>query len=163
MAFDLGRALEDRAERLLLPDTVPVKAPKEETGGTPSFPVEVMAGAAGDFATVYGETLEPPTQFFYVSFLTCLGNVLAWRLTLASELHVEPRLYVLILGESADDRKSTAISKTVDFFKETITDFPVCYGLGSAEGLEKVFAQSANTLVFFDELRTFVSKSRIDG
>jgi 5S rRNA maturation endonuclease (ribonuclease M5) len=140
--------------------------PQIEQSRIPPFP-DILSGAAGEFATVYGEALEPPKQFFFMSYLTCLGNALSGRLIVKSELSVEPRLYTLILGESADDRKSTAISKTVDFFCDAITEFPVCHGLGSAEGLttalNKQSGEDKSVLLVFDEFKTFVSKSRIDG
>ena len=62
-----------------------------------NFP-NIMSGVAGDFANLYSNYLEPPHQFFYMSFLTCLGSILADRLTLASEISQQPRLYVLLLS-----------------------------------------------------------------
>ena len=130
-----------------------------------AFPKFAMGGLAGDFADLYSSYLEPPKEFFYFSFLTCLGSVLANRLTLASEIRPQPRLYTLILGQSADDRKSTAISKTVEFFKEALGTFHVCYGVGSAEGLQEKIKECGNNglLLFFDELKAFVSKCKIEA
>ena len=122
-----------------------------------------MTGLAGDFATAYSDVLEPPKHFFYISFLTCLGNVLASSLTLNSSLGVEPRLYTLIVGESADDRKSTAIDKTVDFFKSGLERFEHCEGVGSAEGLQRRFKSTRYLLLFLDELASFIAKAKIQG
>ena len=58
-----------------------------------TFPYDVMAGAAGRFAEVYGSVLETPKEFLYMSYLTCLGTILSKRLTLASEIAPQPRLY----------------------------------------------------------------------
>lgn len=126
------------------------------------FPEEVMTGLAGDFATVYSSHLEVPRHFFYMSFLTCLGTITAEYLSVASEITPQPRLYVLLLGESADDRKSTAITKTVDFFKWSYEGFPVCFGVGSAEGLQKRLETGNRLLLCFDELKQFISKCKID-
>lgn len=98
-----------------------------------------------------------------MSFITCLGSILAGRVTLESELKPQPRLYTLLLGQSADDRKSTALSKTVEFFKETITEFPTCWGVGSAEGLQKKFEDGDNLLLCFDEFKQFVGKCKIQS
>src|SRR5208283_686954 len=87
------------------------------------------------FPEVYSHHMEPPKHFFYMAYLTCLGNVLTKRLIINSEISPEPRYYIVIIGESADDRKSTAINKTTAFFEEAIPDFSVCNGVGSAEGL----------------------------
>ena len=72
------------------------------------FPRNVMTGAAGSFAKLYGSTLETPKEFLYMSYLTCLGTVLSRRLTLASEILPQPRLYTILLGQSADERKSSS-------------------------------------------------------
>lgn len=134
-----------------------------------TFP-DIMAGAAGEFAKVYSSHLEPPAHFFYMSYLACLGNAAAGKLSIKSELRTESRLYLLILGESADDRKSTAISKTVSFFREAIGNFTnnpdgfkVCHGVGSAEGLQKILEEHGNLLLCFDEFRAFTSKCKIES
>lgn len=126
------------------------------------FPSQVIGGAAGHFSDVYASCLESPRHFFFMSFLTCLGSLLAERLTLASEIRPQPRLYTILLGESADDRKSTAISKTIEFFRETVEGFKVCWGVGSAEGLQKQLERSPSLLLCFDELKQFVGKAQIE-
>ena len=136
-----------------------------ETVETPGleFPADVMTGLAGDFAELYASYLEPPKHFFYMAFLTSLGSLVADRLTLSSEIAPQPRLYILLLGESADDRKSTAISKTIDFFKKNAVEFPVCWGVGSAEGLQKRLETNNRLLLAFDELKHFISKCKIES
>lgn len=126
------------------------------------FP-DIMSGAAGNFATIYGSHLEPARHFFYMAYLTCLGNLISGIVSLASEVLSPGRLFTLLLGESADDRKSTAISKTVKFFREAITDFSVCHGVGSAEGLVKTLTEHPRLLLVYDEFKAFVSKSKIES
>ncbi|RJR36926.1 MAG: DUF3987 domain-containing protein [Desulfobacteraceae bacterium] len=128
-----------------------------------AFPNYVIDGMAGLYADVYSSCLESPRHFFYMAFLTCLGSVVTGRLTLTSEIRPQPRLFTIILGESADDRKSTAINKTVDFFKDTLEEFKACFGVGSAEGLQKHLEGNRSLLLVFDELKQFVSKSKIDA
>jgi hypothetical protein len=135
------------------------------------FPREVLSGMALQFAEVYSAYTEPPLQFYYFSFLTCLGSILADKATLESQIEPQPRLYTLLLGESADDRKSTAIDQTVKFFHQFSTDktLNVCHGLGSAEGLQermleiKAQTGAAKLILFFDEFKSFVSKCKIEG
>lgn len=127
----------------------------------PDFP-NIMAGAAGDFARLYGEYLETPEQFLYMAFLTCAGTILADRITINSEISPQPRFFTVLLGESADERKSTAEHKTIQFFRETLQDFPVCYGVGSAEGLQNRLTENNKLLLCFDEFKSFVSKAKID-
>jgi len=130
------------------------------------FPENLIGGIAGDFAKLFSNYLEVPTEFLFISFLTCLGSIFSGLVTLKSELVPQPRLYILLLGESADDRKSTAITKTIDFFKSTMNHFNVCNGIGSAEGLFKKFnsieSERKNLLLCFDEFKNFVSKCKID-
>jgi Bifunctional DNA primase/polymerase, N-terminal/Protein of unknown function (DUF3987) len=126
------------------------------------FP-DIMTGLAGDFARLYASYLEVPAHFLYMAFLTCLGIVLANKLTLASEIAPQPRLYVVLLGESADDRKSTALTKTLDVFKGAVEKFPVCWGVGSAEGLQGRLESSNRLLLCFDEFKQFISKCKIEA
>ena len=127
------------------------------------FPESIMSGAAGDFAKTYSTYLEPPAHFFYISYLTCLGSILSDRLTINSELQPEPRIYALILGESADDRKSTVLNKATGFFRGSDHDFSVCHGIGSAEGLQEKLCETNKTVLCLDEFKAFVSKSKIES
>ncbi len=127
------------------------------------FPEKVCTGIAGEFAGLYSSYLEPCFQFFFMSFLTCLGNILSGHITLDSELKQQPRLFTLLLGESADDRKSTAIQKVVQFFQESVDSFKMCWTVGSAEGLQTLFELNERIVLLHDEFKSFVSKSRIDG
>jgi hypothetical protein len=124
------------------------------------FP-DIMSGVAGEFAALYSSHLEVPSHFLYMGFLACLGIVVADRLTLASEVRPQPRLYVVLLGESADDRKSTALLKVTEFFRDAVDGFHVCWGVGSAEGLQERLEESNQLLLCFDELKQFISKCKI--
>lgn len=155
-SFNLGEALLSDVENV-----IPITQPEEQE--PLSFP-DIMSGAAGEYATVYSSVLEVPRHFLYISYLTCLGSVIAHKVTLNSEIAPQPRLFTLLLGESADDRKSTALTKTTAFFKDALTDdFQVCWGIGSAEGLQKRLGGYPQLLLCFDELKQFVSKCKIDG
>ena len=140
-SFDLGHALHvtqevaarhaeevDRAIETILPISIrkeldeakeeraaiqeESQAAKNRTASSLDFPTWVMSGIAGDFARIYGEHLEPPDHFFYMSYLTILGLYLSDRLFLNSQRKPPPRLYTILLGESGDTRKSTAMEET---------------------------------------------------
>jgi hypothetical protein len=121
-----------------------------------------MTGAAGRFAEIYSSYLECPKEFLYMAYLTCLGSVLSKCLTLASEIQPQPRLFTVLLGQSADERKSTVINKTVEHFEEGLGYFSNCWGIGSAEGLQERLNENDRLLLCFDEFKQFVSKCRID-
>jgi len=127
-----------------------------------NFP-NIMTSVAGDFAETYSSYLEVPKHFLYMSFLTCLGSILSDRVKLASELDTPPRLYTILLGESADDRKSTALIKVVNFFSEAMDKFPVCLGVGSAEGLQMRLKKDNKLLLVFDEFKQFINKCKIEA
>jgi hypothetical protein len=146
--------------------TVEVAAPPAEVQvpNVRDFPAGIMTGAAGAFAHLYSSYMEAPKQFFYMSYLTCLGSYLSGSLTIDSELRPQPRLYTLLLANSADDRKSTAISKVVSFFVESIADFLTCWGVGSAEGLQtRLEGSNKKLLLAFDEFMAFVGKCKIES
>jgi hypothetical protein len=101
-----------------------------------------------------------------MAFMTCLGSIVSTKLSLKSERRFEPRFYVLLLGESAVERKSTALDIATDFFRESFgPQFSVCHGVGSAEGLQLKMSESANgTLILVvDEIKGLLSKCRIEG
>ena len=133
-----------------------------------TFDRGLIGGCAGEYADLYSAKLESPWQFFAFSFLTVLGEILADRIRLDSELKTQPRLYTVLIGESAWTRKSEAIQQTVEFFRdgELLDDVGVCFGVGSAEGLAMQMAKTdgqRKTIMVLDELQTFVSKARIES
>jgi len=152
-------------------------SPKTERDLSLQFPHEIMKGAAGYFSKVFSDHFEAPKHFFFMSYLTCLGNLLANRIKLESSLRTQPRLYTIIIGESASDKKSTAIDETVIHFEEIFGDkFAYTLGVGSAEGLQKKFKKSSSfafstddedkspslsLLLSLDEFKAFVMKCKI--
>jgi hypothetical protein len=160
---EIDVALREHNEMIAdLEKTIPPTTPA-------SFLRQAIGGLAGEFADLYSTYLESPWSFFAFGFLTCLGSLISDRITLASEIAPQPRLFTVNLGESADDRKSESIKKTVRFFEDTLArgSFPVCHGIGSAEGLARVLGEnpenSKKLILVYDELKAFVSKATIDG
>jgi 5S rRNA maturation endonuclease (ribonuclease M5) len=131
-----------------------------------AFPDDLMTGVAGELARLYSTYTEPPAVFFYFAYLTCLGAMLTGNLTLASAIYPQPRLYTILLGESADDRKSTALFATSKFFLQFFSAvFEVSYGVGSAEGLQDHLNESSGgrLLILLDEFKSFVNKAKIEN
>ena len=77
--------------------------------GIPAWPNDVMAGGAGLFARTYAKYQESPEPFHFMGYLTSLAYDDRKKITLGSLIQPQPRLFTVLLGESADDRKSTAI------------------------------------------------------
>ena len=137
-------------------------------GGPPSVaaplrvPARAMIGLAHKFASLYAGYLETPASFLYFSFLTYFGAVIARRVTLRSALLPEPRLYTVLIGESADTRKSTALRVVDETFKSlgAMWQLPVLYGVGSAEGMAAELKERSELLLHFDEFKSFVDKAK---
>lgn len=128
------------------------------------FPEIVYDGAAGKFAEVHSKNFESPKQFFFMAYLTFLGSVIADNVKIKqSGLLIQPRLYCIILAESAATRKTTAIELTKNFFKNSVQNFAFCEGINSAEGLVKQLRQKNKLILLFDEFKTFVGKTKVDG
>jgi hypothetical protein len=151
----------------------PVRLAQKRTETAPAasagFPREMIGGLAGEFADLYSHYLESPWSFFAFGFLTCLGHLIGDRVTLASEISPQPRLYTVCLGESADDRKSESIKRTIKFFEGALTQgsLKLCHGVGSSEGLAKILDEGESPtkklLLVYDELKAFVGKACIEG
>ncbi len=167
-------AADKHKVRATFEDLVRKERQKPQNGHGPGLPCEEapplqvpqagMIGLARDFATLYASHLEAPASFFYFAYLTHLGALLRRKITLQSALDIEPRLYTVLLGESADTRKTTAIRKTHQFFGSLAGWEPtVLFGAGSAEGLAKALKDTPELLLHYDELRSFVSKARAEA
>jgi len=136
---------------------------EQQAANSLDFPTWIMSGVVGDFARIYGEHLEPPDHFFYMSYLTIFGLYLSDRLFLASQRKPAPRLYTILLGESGDTRKSTAMEETEQHFRGFIEpgSMAVCRGAASGEGLGRLLAKTSKVLLYYDELKVFVSKCQV--
>jgi len=146
-------------------DKLPKAAVEAHNPLIPIFPEEVMTGAAGAFARCYASYLETPKPFLFLNYLTLLGHVVSDKITLASEIAPQPRLYTINLGESSDTRKTTSINKVHSFFLDVVKpeDINLIFGVGSAEGLAKVFNKNHRGILVLDELKALVQKMRIDS
>jgi hypothetical protein len=100
-----------------------------------------------------------------LNHLTLLGHLISDKITLASEIRPQPRLYNINLGESADTRKTTSINKAVDLYLEFLEagEINTVWGVGSAEGLAKVFEKHRRAILVLDELKALIQKMQIKG
>jgi hypothetical protein len=141
-----------------------------------TFPYQVMTGAAGYFTNVLSSYMEAPQEFLFMSYLTGLGSVASPWLRIKSILKTQPRFFTLLLGESASERKSTVLKQVAGHFGEVLGDsFNSCWGIGSAEGLQKILKRKETSrynrrseeepvtlLLLCDEFKSFVNKCGIE-
>ena len=130
------------------------------------FPRESIKGLAKGFADLYSERLESPWEFWAFNFLTLLGHVLADKAGMRTSLKPEPRLYTILLGSSATERKSESIRLSLAFFDRALPGrVRRCFGVGSAEGIQAQLEEDKDDprmLMIYDELRAFVGKANIE-
>ncbi len=167
-----GQTDDEIFTRLLaLADTAPIFTPEPPPQPPPQstrpaqelrVPDAGMIGIARDFATLYSRYLETPAAFLYFAFLTYFGSLVSKKITLDSELRPEPRLYVVLIGESADTRKSTALRVTDQFFRGlgAESESALLFGAGSAEGIAAELEEHPILMLHYDELKAFVDKAR---
>jgi hypothetical protein len=127
-----------------------------------SFPGSVMTGVAGNFANTLVQVMEAPKAFLFMSYLTCLGAITSFKISLLSSIAPQPRMYTVLVGGSSTTRKSTSINKTVEFFEGTLLpSYPwICNGVNSAEGLATKLQEFPIRLLCIDEFTTLVSKMK---
>jgi hypothetical protein len=128
-------------------------------------PDEALIGLGRNFAELFARYVEVPVTFFYFAFLTYFGAAVARKITLESIIKPQPRLYTVLLGESADTRKSTGEKLTRTFFRSLVPywDVPTMLGVGSGEGLAAELTEHPDLILAFDEFKAFVDKARMDG
>lgn len=129
-----------------------------------TFPFWAMSGIAEQFASLYDQYFESAKQYFYFAFLTMLSHSISSKVIITnSEIDIQARLYTLLLGESADARKSTAITQIHKFWQYCEIPVNDCWGANSAEGLEDMMKDMNNTILMYDEFSSFIMKARIES
>lgn len=131
-----------------------------------AFPSNAITGSIGDLANVLARGTEVPEEFYFASGLTLLGSACATTLTLNTGMEVEPRLYTVLLGQSYEAKKSTAVKRMVHFFQDMWSGCgapEVAWGVGSAEGLARELAAKPKLVLTYDELSSFLDKSRVQS
>ena len=124
------------------------------------FP-DINMGLAGTFAKIYENHIEAPKHFMSMVFLTYLGAILP--IAEDGEIETQPRLYTLLLAQSAQDRKSTVLSKVERFFRTWVPGINVFGGVNSAEGLGQLLKEKSKLILSLDEMSSFLKKCSIDG
>ncbi len=132
------------------------------------FPATALVGSVGDLAKVLANGSEVCEEFFFASGLTVLGSIVSKHLALNVRMSVSPRLFTVLLGDSYGAKKSTAMKTTVTEFEKILNDLSdnplrILYGIGSSEGLMRELNHNQQILVCYDELKSFVDKSKIQN
>jgi hypothetical protein len=129
-----------------------------------------LVGSLGDLARTLACGTEVPEEFYFACALTMFGLMCGTKLHINVAAECEPRLYTVLLGASADVKKSTAMRRTISFFINKVDVVgalglgkKIVYGVGSAEGLARMINEVKHVLLCYDELQAFLTKSCIEG
>jgi len=128
-----------------------------------AFPTHALVGSLGDLARTLARGTEVPEEFYFACGVTILGAACGTDLGLNIGIETEPRFYTVLLGESYDVRKSTAQRRSIAALENqwATRGLKICYGVGSAEGLARELGSVPDLLLSYDELSTFVDKSKV--
>ena len=129
------------------------------------FNKDWMVGPGRDFAEIYNQHYpETPVQFFYFLYLTCLGIIISKKVKLNVPFYCQPRLYLLLIGKSGVVKKTQSMINTIKVFKDFEgEDYRSVYGMASGEALIRTLDETNQLLWVMDELKTFVSKTRVSA
>jgi hypothetical protein len=152
---------EEELERIVNDLADKERSKREEN--TTALPENCCLGILRDFVELMAPHYEVPKEYWFFSLATVLGAALAGKMTLAGDLKVEPRLYTVLLGRSGVEKKSTAIRRTLKFAEGAGVLPPVCFGVGSGEGLAEALQENKTLLLAVDEFRTLMAKARIEN
>jgi Protein of unknown function (DUF3987) len=133
-----------------------------------TFPASAIVGSLGEFARLMATGTEVPEEFYFAAGITLMGAACVGRLKLKAAIEAEPRFFTVLLGESALVKKSTALRRSAEFFREVSTHsgsfaWPeIEWGAGSAEGLARRLNESQGGVVLlYDEMQSFVQKAKV--
>jgi len=166
----------------VIPPAIPEAIGSQSASAPPDaafFPKSAIVGLGKEFVDLYGEHLESPAEFLYTSWHTCFGLAISPYVRLDLHVSSRPRLYTILLGNSALPRKSTAINVALRFWDGLppghlpASDGTLArLGRGFFSRLQRMERYGKGedaqpderpTLVAYDELRSFVEKSKLKG
>jgi Bifunctional DNA primase/polymerase, N-terminal/Protein of unknown function (DUF3987)/Primase C terminal 1 (PriCT-1) len=130
-----------------------------------AFPEAAWSGLFGHWRDVVAPCTEAPLEFLWSSFLVNVGLMLGRNVWIESPQPLYPNFYVLLLGQTGDARKSTALWLARQLLKRLDDDIEIVTGIVSTEGLFECLAKHDDTraLGYVDELRSLLSVGRRQG
>lgn len=137
----------------------------------PAPPPEVYHGWFGGYLELVSETTEAPDQFHLASALTIVGAYAGRRVyTKLASGRVFPNNYTVLVGNSSESKKDTAISRAWDMVLDpewvrTRTNLPYVErnGVASAESFVKGLSTYSNVVIRMSEFSEVLSNARRKG
>jgi len=134
----------------------------------PVLPDIAWRGLVGRYRDVVSPCTEAPDVFHLASFIAAVGCLIGRKAWVCCPHRTYPNFYCLLVGKTANARKTTAYQFALDLFEQTqdVLYDPLpkrLNGLASAEGLafamlRKESQESHRVLCVEDEFRSLVTK-----
>src|SRR5262249_9173145 len=147
----------------------PVGEEQPEPGETKRllFPEEAWQGPFKIWRDIVSPATEAPEEYLWAACLITIGLVLGRSIVLRNPRSLFPNFFVLLLGQTGDDRKSTALDFSLEaLFHVGLKDsVHVLHGIQSSESIFDSLGrgEGAKTLAHIDELRSLLGVTRRTG
>ena len=145
-------------------------APEDEDPIAPQtvpFPGCAWVGPFEIWRDVVCPTTEAPAEYLWASCLIVVGLILGRRVVVRNPRPLYPNFYVLLLGQTGDDRKSTALDYAGDaiFHAGLDDEIQTMRGIQSAEAIYESLSrhEGAKSLGYSDEFRSLMAVAKRKG
>jgi hypothetical protein len=132
-----------------------------------SFPEVAWKGPFGAWREVVFGSTEAPAEYLWASCLIVIGLIFGRSIRFENPRPLYPNFYVLILGATGDDRKSTALTFAQDalYFLGLGDQVEVLSGIQSSEAIYESLSKvdGARALAYCDELRSLLTVAQRKG
>jgi hypothetical protein len=131
------------------------------------FPDIAWTGPFAAWREIVFPCTEAPAEYLWGSCLVTIGVALGRNIRIENPRPLYPNVYVLLLGQTGDDRKSTSLSFSEDaLFHLGLADkVDVLKGIQSSEAIYESLSRmdGARTLAYCDEFRSLLAVAQRKG
>ena len=129
-----------------------IKKKAKEEAAKIRLPESAWRGIFTKWRNAYGASTEAADEFLFAGLLTIIGAMLGRRCYIWMAKEVYPNIYVVIVGDTARARKTTAISYAEEKQKRVDQNVIFSSGISTTQGLISMLQlPSAKELEGFDE------------
>jgi hypothetical protein len=132
-----------------------------------SFPEAAWVGPFAIWREITFPSTEAPAEYLWASCLVTIGLVLGRNVRYENPRPIYPNFYALLLGQTGDDRKSTALSYAEDglFHLGLNEQVDVLSGIQSSEAIFESLARmdGGRSLAYCDEFRSLLTVAQRKG
>lgn len=141
--------------------------PSPDADAIPELPVVCWRGGFASFRAAFGRCTEAANAYLFGAYLVLASLALGRQARLRVGFNVFPNVFVVLVGESGRSRKSTAQGFGRSMLREVDEGVIHSLGVGSPEGLVKLFADDAHrprrVLLDLGELATLLRKGAAEA